>query len=153
MRTSTRFLMFCCFTLGLVGLAHASTVKVVSNIAYGEAKLQTLDVHFQKGVVKAPIIMMVHGGAWSGGDKASRGEIEHKIEHWVKKGFMLVSINYRLLPEADPILQSQDVASALQFVQKSSAAWGRRSTNHYRHGTLFRCPPGIVNVSKLQRPA
>jgi arylformamidase len=35
-----------------------------------------------------------------------------------------VSVNYRLLPAADPLVQAQDVARALALVQQKAASWG-----------------------------
>ena len=39
-------------------------------------------------------------------------------------GIVFISINYRLLPQADPLLQAQDVATALAYAQKNAAQWG-----------------------------
>jgi acetyl esterase/lipase len=36
----------------------------------------------------------------------------------------VVSVNYRLLPAANPLQQAQDVAKALALVQQKAASWG-----------------------------
>jgi len=46
------------------------------------------------------------------------------VARWVSRGFILVSINYRLLPAAAPLQQAADVARALAVVQEKAAAWG-----------------------------
>ena len=76
---------------------------VVSNdIAYGPSDAQTLDVYAPSDANNAPIIFMVHGGAWRFGDKATGAVVENKVSRWVEMGFVFVSVNYRLLPEAGP---------------------------------------------------
>jgi acetyl esterase/lipase len=100
-------------------------VEVLSDIAYGDSKLQTLDVYYPSVQQKdAPVIFMVHGGAWRVGDKASRAVIKNKVAHWVPKGFIFISINYRMLPELQPIEQAKDVEKALMFSQENVLNWG-----------------------------
>jgi acetyl esterase/lipase len=43
----------------------------------------------------APVILMVHGGAWMIGDKAASGFVSNKVAHWLPKGYIIVSSNYR----------------------------------------------------------
>ena len=49
---------------------------------------------------------------------------KRKSMHWLPKGFIFVSINYRLLPAAAPLQQADDVARALAFVQQQASGWG-----------------------------
>ncbi|MCK0070757.1 alpha/beta hydrolase [Kordiimonas laminariae] len=99
-------------------------MKTLSDIDYGQHTAQTMDVYIPEGADGAPMIFMVHGGGWRGGDKANSGEVDSKITHWVKNGFVFVSTNYRTLPEADPVTQASDVAAALLFAQKQAHVWG-----------------------------
>ena len=125
--------MFCSFKsalclvlLFIAGSAYGASpeMKTLSDIAYGQHAAQTMDVYIPEGADGAPMIFMVHGGGWRGGDKANSGEVDNKITHWVKKGVILASTNYRTLPEADPVTQASDVAEALLFAQKQASAWG-----------------------------
>jgi len=70
------------------------------------------------------VIFMVHGGAWSLGDKGARSVVENKVTRWVPRGYILVSTNYRLLPKAAPIEQARDVARSLAVAQDMAASWG-----------------------------
>lgn len=100
-------------------------VGLISNIAYGKAERQVLDVYYPTAKTEnAPVIFMVHGGAWRTGDKASRAVIKNKVAHWVPKGFIFISVNYRLLPKTDPLEQAEDVTKALGFAQKRAREWG-----------------------------
>lgn len=104
--------------------ASVSDTRKLSDVAYGNDKKQTLDVYLPSAPNNAPIIIMVHGGAWKIGDKDSSRVVVNKVNRWVSKGAIFVSVNYRLLPEADPLKQAEDVASAIAYVQSHAAEWG-----------------------------
>ena len=101
-----------------------SGASVQRDIAYGEHRLHKLDLYRPERAQGAPIVVMVHGGAWRLGNKAIGRGVRNKVSHWVGKGWILVSLDYRLLPEARPLEQARDVARALAFVQGQAAAWG-----------------------------
>ncbi|MEY2864114.1 MAG: hypothetical protein RLY58_1821 [Pseudomonadota bacterium] len=116
-------------------LVSTATLTITHNIAYGNDPLQQLDLYQptamlntprtpKKHPVQAPWIVLVHGGAWQLGDKRSDDVVTHKVQHWVTQGIVVVSVNYRLLPKADPLSQAHDVAQALAFVQKNAASYG-----------------------------
>jgi len=109
-------------------VTSATDVRKLPDLAYGPFAKQRLDVYLPPAVGSAPILVMVHGGAWMFGDKGSRGVVGAKVEHWVRKGWILVSVNNRLLPEATPLEQADDVAHALAFAQSQAAAWGGDTT-------------------------
>jgi arylformamidase len=93
--------------------------------AYGADPAQAVDVYVPPGVLRdAPVIVMVHGGAWKIGDKANTGSVENKLKHWLPKGYVFVSVNYRMLPQAMAYAQAQDVAAALRWTQGHAADWG-----------------------------
>lgn len=123
---------FLCSVLVISVASHAlpENVTLRSDIAYGPHAKQTLDVYSPEGAEDAPVIFMIHGGAWRGGDKTHPAEVDLKVTHWVSKGFVLVSTNYRLLPELDPVGQAGDVATAIAFAQKNAGKWGG-SADHF----------------------
>jgi arylformamidase len=103
-------------------------VKRLADVAYGSDKLQKMDVYLpqQSGhipVTQAPIIVMVHGGAWRIGDKSHSKVVTNKIARWVPKGIILVSLNYRMLPGTAPLAQAEDVALALSVIQQKAPGW------------------------------
>jgi len=109
-------------------------IRVVHDVAYGSDPQQRFDVYSNaqssdKGQGQgqgqgAPVIFMVHGGAWRLGSKSEKAVIENKVARWVPKGFIFISTNYRLLPQADPVEQARDVARALAAAQDKAASWG-----------------------------
>ncbi len=97
----------------------------LADLAYGADEQQKLDVYLPAQASQAPIMVMVHGGAWFIGDKAHSGVVKNKIAYWVKQqGYILVSVNYRLVPAANPLEQAHDVARALAYTQRHAPEWG-----------------------------
>jgi arylformamidase len=107
-------------------LALPSDIQVVRDVAYGLDNEQRFDVYLPPGtpLQNAPVILMVHGGGWYRGDKAMKSVVENKVKHWVGKGYVFISTNYRLLPKAAPLEQADDVARALAIVQRRADSWG-----------------------------
>jgi len=106
------------------GVHTATAMDVRRDLAYGPATAQHLDVYLPASPLRAPIIVMVHGGAWMIGDKSSRGVVEPKASHWTQAGYVFVSVDYRLWPQAGPLEQAGDVADALAYVQTHAKEWG-----------------------------
>jgi len=91
---------------------------------YGPDPLHKLDVYLPNKPDKAPVIVMLHGGAWQSGDKRGRNIWHAKVAHWVPNGYIFISVNTRLRPIADPLEQTQDLAQAMAFVQSEVEKWG-----------------------------
>jgi arylformamidase len=86
-----------------------------------EPKQQSLDVYAPVGGAEMPVIVWIHGGAWSIGDK---DRVEAKAKAFNERGMVLVSINYRLHPDADYQGQAADVARAIHWVHNHIADHG-----------------------------
>jgi len=99
-------------------------IRIERDVAFGPAPRQRFDVYAPPDARGAPVILLVHGGAWMIGDKTNRNVIENKVARWVPRGFLVISTNYRMVPEAQVPQQAQDVAKALAFAQQRAASWG-----------------------------
>lgn len=98
--------------------------RVERDITYGTHARQRYDVYLPATAKPgAPILLMVHGGGWRRGDKDNPGVAGDKAAHWLAKGFVFASVDNRLLPDADPLEQARDVATAVASVQKRAAQW------------------------------
>lgn len=104
--------------------AAAAGIEVRRDIAYGSSKEQVFDVHAPRAAAGAPVIFMVHGGGWRRGDKAAGAVVENKVSWFTARGYAVVSANYRMLPEADPLTQARDVAAALAAVRQMAPQLG-----------------------------
>ncbi len=110
---------------GQAAVVLPAGARAEKDLAYGEQPLQNLDVYIPARAQKAPILLMVHGGAWMLGDKANKGVVPNKVAHFLPKGWIVVSINYRL-DKAKPnaLDQVDDLARALAYVQQHATGWG-----------------------------
>jgi len=104
-------------------------VRRIADLPYGQDERQRMDIYLPAppagSTAKAPVIVMVHGGAWMVGNKAMPKVVENKVAFWVRqKGYIFVSVGYRLMPQADPLQQAHDVATALAKAQGLAPSWG-----------------------------
>ncbi len=116
-------LLLACLTTLLSSNALAG--EVLRDVRYGTGQYQRMDVYLPKdGPDGAPVIFFVHGGGWRFGDKTNSSVIGNKARHWTSEGYVFISANSRLLPEAGPLEQADDVADAIAFAQKHADEWG-----------------------------
>ena len=90
--------------------------------AYGADARQRLDLVKPAGVAKAPVLLFVHGGGWSIGDKAHAAGSKAK---WANaQGWAFASANYRLVPQATVEQQAADIASAIAWLRANATTQG-----------------------------
>lgn len=106
--------------------APTSLQPTLPNVAYGKHPRQTLDFYQAKSELAAPLLFFVHGGGWMTGDKANPDFLAKCLEN----GISVVSINYRLIPDATaervvPPVKAclEDAARSLQFVRGKAGEW------------------------------
>lgn len=85
---------------------------------YGPAKL---DVYSRDGASGLPVVFFIHGGAWRIGN---RSDVNAKPAFLLANGFCFVSIDYRMLPQADVATQAEDVEQAYRYVRENIARHG-----------------------------
>ncbi|MCF2515358.1 alpha/beta hydrolase [Sphingomonas sp. G124] len=90
--------------------------------SYGTDPRQRLDLVKPAGVARAPVLLFVHGGGWSIGDKAHAAPEKAR---WANaKGWAFASTNYRLVPQATVESQAADVASAVAWLRANADRLG-----------------------------
>ncbi|MER9404638.1 alpha/beta hydrolase [Mesorhizobium caraganae] len=85
---------------------------------YGPAKL---DIYAPAGAKNLPVVFFVHGGTWQFG---KRSQVGAKPAFLLANGFCFVSIDYRMLPEAEVATQAGDVEKAYAYVRANIAKHG-----------------------------
>ncbi|WP_231960093.1 alpha/beta hydrolase [Aquitalea magnusonii] len=99
--------------------------RKLADLAYGPDVRQRMDVYLPAGEGQGrPLLVMMHGGAWRMGSKQAANVVDNKLAHWLPAGVVLVSLDYRLLPQAAVEQQADDVASGVAWVQMHAAEWG-----------------------------
>ena len=109
----------------LLPVASAQDTGIIKkqDIVYAEpaSPLHTLDVYASPSAKNAPVVFWIHGGGWQGGDKS---DVAEKPRFFVEKGFVFVSVNYRLLPKVEMIDIFHDVAKSFRWVHDHIAEYG-----------------------------
>jgi acetyl esterase/lipase len=125
------------------------------NIAYAQKSMaQQLDVYLpEEGNGPFPVILSIHGGAWLKGDKQ---DIQlNSMLKGLRRGYAVVSINYRLSSEAIFPAQIFDAKAAVRFIRANAdkysfdsdkiIAWGGSAGAH-----LCALLGTSANVAKLE---
>jgi acetyl esterase/lipase len=70
----------------------------------------------------APVVVYIHGGGWSHGDKGGSQD-RMDLQRLRERGFLIVTLNYRLAPEFKFPAQIQDVKCAIRHLRANAAAY------------------------------
>ncbi|MFS0654783.1 alpha/beta hydrolase [Bacillus sp. 179-C3.3 HS] len=108
----------------------------MTNIHYTDTKNkhQTLDMYMpkdqnEKKQKRYPVMIYLHGGGWTGGDK---NRVSSKADYFTDQGYVFVSMNYRLHPDAKVEQMADDTASAIKWVKD--------------HADQYQIDPSKINV-------
>lgn len=108
----------------LFDLRHPQPVQE-STYEFARFDKQTLSLDLYRPVEKSPdrlpLVVVVHGGSWKSGD---RKEFVDFNRYWASRGFIVVSVDYRLAPQAIFPAQVDDVVAAIIFLKKQSVELG-----------------------------
>ena len=107
----------------------ARPVPTVANYEYGnESERQVFDFWQAKSDKPTPVVLLIHGGGWMGGDKTSYGT--QAIKPYLDAGISVASLNYRFIPQAmeqkvEPPVKAplHDAARALQTIRSKAKEW------------------------------
>lgn len=84
----------------------------------------TMDVYYPASAGgPVPVVVYVHGGGWTSGDKSS-GEGSRYLPVLAERGYLGVAVNYRLAPEHKFPAQIEDVKCAIRFLRAHAAEYG-----------------------------
>ena len=105
------------------GLTPPAGVLYEQDVEYGKAGDVSLKLHLarpEKSAQPAPCIVVIHGGAWRGGDKAMHIP---QILEFAKSGYASVSVGYRFCPQHKFPAQIEDVKCAVRFLRANAAKY------------------------------
>lgn len=134
--------------------------RVLHDVAYGEDPRQRFDVYLPASPRNAPVLFLAHGGGWAHGNKDNPGLVEDKAKYWLPKGYVLVSANYRMLPDTAPLEQARDLAKAVARAQQLAKEWGADRTDFVLMGhsagahlvALLGASPKLLSAAGATRP-
>ncbi len=106
------------FAVGLSFAQTATGVDVITNVEYGKVgdRALVLDIIRPKVLPKEPmpVVVWIHGGAWSGGSKSSGTSL---LTPLAEKGYYCFSVEYRFSGEAIWPAQIQDCKCAIRWMR------------------------------------
>ncbi|WP_019876067.1 alpha/beta hydrolase [Sporichthya polymorpha] len=103
------------------GPAKPTTPKATHR--YGDhGTASTLDVYLPPAEVgrtgaKLPTVVLVHGGAWTRGSRASMAPMAREL---ARQGYVAVAVNYRLATQARWPAQRDDVSAAVSYLRRNA---------------------------------
>jgi acetyl esterase/lipase len=127
------------------------------DVPYAKAsRAQKLDIYLPNdGNGPFPVVVSIHGGAFKSGDKGDN-QVTSMLEG-LKRGYAVVSINYRLSPEAIFPAQIFDVKAAVRWIKANArqyklnpdkiAAWGGSAGGHL--SALLGTSGGVLELEDL----
>jgi acetyl esterase/lipase len=109
------------------GVQKSVPAKTLLNVAYGRDTLQRMDLHLpaNRSADSTPVIVLIHGGGWAGGDKAEFAGAVPVLQQKLPQ-YAIVNMNYRLANQTTNHFPTQenDVQAALQFLVDGAAKYG-----------------------------
>jgi acetyl esterase/lipase len=105
---------------------YAPTREIrTTTIAYVPARdgaaARQLDVYHSSATVRAPCVLVIHGGSWARGDRHDLPELNRYL---AERGYVVASMSYRLAPAHPFPAARDDVDSALVFLKRNAVAFG-----------------------------
>ena len=104
---------------------RSETVRQMPNasidLAYGEHRLQKLDIFAPRGATALPIQIYIHGGYWRGGSRLGRA---FPAPVFNEAGAVWIPIDYRLLPEVSLDDIVTDVRDAVGWIYAHAGSFG-----------------------------
>lgn len=100
-------------------------VEVIRDIPYTEGgRRAKLDIYRPRGVdlTDAPVLVQVHGGAWTIGSKEQQGLI--LMNRMASRGWVCVALNYRLAPKHPWPAQVVDTKLAIAWTREQIKEYG-----------------------------
>lgn len=111
------------FVAIFLALALAADPKIQRDLPYVEPKneRQILDVYSPAEGKNHPVIVWIHGGGWTKGNKNG---VQQKAQAFTEKGFVFVSTNYRFVPNVTVQEMTADIAKAIRWAHDHAPEFG-----------------------------
>lgn len=124
------------FVLPAIAHEEFKDIEIFKDIPYVEIKgtdpnLTSLNIYTPVTGEVYPVIVFIHGGTWSLGNK---GSLSNKTISFIKANFVYVSINYRLSPDIKHPIHASDVAKAITWIYKHISDYGGDPQNIFLLG-------------------
>ncbi len=86
--------------------------------------LLSLDIYTDPAFEDMPVILYVHGGGLKNGDKTNSAAYLAKSDHFIRNGYVYISVNYRLSPDVLSPAHIEDIADAFMHIYNNISEYG-----------------------------
>jgi acetyl esterase/lipase len=97
----------------------SNTATTLSDVSYGSDAAQKMDVYLPAGrtTTDTKVIIMIHGGAWTGGDKTDFTDFVDTLKRRLPD-YAIFNLNYRLSATPNNLFPTQelDVKAAIEYI-------------------------------------
>jgi acetyl esterase/lipase len=103
--------------------AYIEGVEYLGDLTYGRAGDEDLKLELarpQRGRPPYPAIVCLHGGGWSKGNRRSHGRTIQKL---AARGYVAVSVEYRLVPKHPFPAAIEDAKCAVRWLRANAATY------------------------------
>ena len=126
-QTLARGLVAACLCLPLFSVQLASAqearkdYRALKDIPYAQldGRVLLVDLYLPRDTPEPPLLIWVHGGAWSRGSKDSVGPLG-----LTSAGYAIASVDFRLSGEAPFPAQIHDIKAAIRFLRAEASTYG-----------------------------
>jgi acetyl esterase/lipase len=109
----------------LLAAAPKDSVSVTADQAYGADPQQKLDVYEPRGAKDLPVVVFVHGGALTTGDKNENKEVwANVLYYFARRQFLGINANYRLAPKFAYPAAAQDIGGVVGWIKENAKRFG-----------------------------
>ena len=99
-------------------------VTIERDLAYGPDPLHKLDIYTMPGGERRPVLLFVHGGGYTRGDKHGAFYPDNITLWAARQGMVGVNVNYRLAPQTMFPGAAEDLAAAIAWTRANIARYG-----------------------------
>ncbi|MEL7530619.1 MAG: prolyl oligopeptidase family serine peptidase [Bacteroidota bacterium] len=121
---SLSLLLFACDQAPKNVIPELNQFGSICDLSYGPEDRHSLDISLPANrTASTPVIMLIHGGAWVGGDKGDMTLIRESLMR--KSGMAVASMNYRFVGPADIGYEElmADIDLALDYIDSKASDW------------------------------
>lgn len=106
-------------------------LSVRKDLAYGPDARNKLDIYAPAEAKNLPVVLFIHGGSWSSGDKSGHAFVGESL---ARAGYVTGVMNYRLAPQNRYPTYVQDAAAALKWLRDHAPEYGGNPDNLFVAG-------------------
>lgn len=107
-------------TFAQVSICEARETKLQTQTATYYSDLQA-DLFSLPSEQQMPSVIIIHGGYWMRGDKKELSDFAAKL---AENGYLVMNINYHLLPKYTQQAQTDDITNAIWWLRENSETLG-----------------------------